>query len=71
LINVYKGTNDKLNYLIVNETGRIWIIQSPDVLELDEVEGMDMRIFFDETVNKKLDQLEMEGERMNLATPTA
>jgi hypothetical protein len=23
LINVYKGTNDKLNYLIVNETGRI------------------------------------------------
>jgi len=38
-------------------------------LERDEVEGMDTRIFFDEAVGKKLDQLEMEGEKMNLSTP--
>ena len=68
LINVYTGTNGKLNYLIVNEEGKVWIIQSPDVLELDEVAGMDTRVFFDESVNKKLDQLEMEGERINLSS---
>jgi hypothetical protein len=28
---------------------------------------MDIRIFTDEAVNKKLDQLEMEGERINIS----
>jgi hypothetical protein len=37
-------------------------------LEIDEVEGMDTRIFSDEAVEKKLDQLEMDGERVNLST---
>ena len=28
---------------------------------------MDIRLFTDEAVNKKLDQLEMEGERINIS----
>jgi hypothetical protein len=36
------------------------VIQSPEVLELDEVCDMNTRIFLDESVSKKLDQLEME-----------
>jgi hypothetical protein len=37
------------------------------VLELDEVCDMSTRIFLDESVDKKLDQLEMEGDRVNLS----
>jgi len=36
-------------------------------LELDEMCDMDIRLFADEAVNKKLDQLEMEGERINIS----
>jgi hypothetical protein len=35
-------------------------------LELDEICDMDIRLFTEEAVNKKLDQLEMEGERINI-----
>ncbi|MDR0859967.1 MAG: hypothetical protein LBO09_03100 [Candidatus Peribacteria bacterium] len=68
LINAYVGMGDKLNYLITNGEEKFAVIQSPDVLELDEVSGMDTWIFSDEAVEKKLDQLEMEGERVNLTT---
>ena len=43
------------------------VIQSPEVLELDEVCDMNTRIFPDESVSKKLDQLEMEWDRINLS----
>jgi hypothetical protein len=66
LINVYLGVNGKLNYLIVNEEMRCGIIQSPDVLESDEVCDMETWIFSDDAVGKKLDQLEMEGEKIDL-----
>lgn len=36
------------------------------MLEIDEVSGMDYWIFSDEAVEKKLDQLEMEGERIKI-----
>ena len=66
LINAYVGNGDKLNYVIIDEDERFGIIQSPEVLELDEVCDMDLWIFTDEAVSKKLDQLEMEGERINI-----
>jgi hypothetical protein len=66
LINVYLGINGKLNYLIVNEKMRCGIIQSPDVLESDEVCDMETWIFSDDAVGKKLDQVEMEGEKVDL-----
>lgn len=68
LIHAYVGNGDKLNFLITHDEEKFGIIQSPDVLELDEVCDMDTWIFSDEAVEKKLDQLEMEGERINLST---
>lgn len=66
MIKVFAWKGDKLNFLVIDDKISFGIIQSPEVLELDDVEGMDLRFFFDETVSKKLDQLEMEGEKINL-----
>lgn len=66
IISVFAGNGEKLNYLISHETGKFWIIQSPEVLEMDEVNGMDIRIFSDDSISKKLDQLEIEGERIDI-----
>jgi len=66
-IKVYAWNVDKLNFLISYEWTTFAIIQSPDVLELDEVCDMDTWIFPDESVSKKLDQLEMEWNRINLS----
>lgn len=67
LIKVYTWNWDKLNFLITYEGTTFAIIQSPEVLELDEVCDMANRIFPDESISKKLDQLEMEWNRINLS----
>jgi len=66
-IKVFAWNWDKLNFLISYEWTTFAIIQSPEVLELDEVCDMNTRIFPDESVSKKLDQLEMEWNRVNLS----
>ena len=66
-IKVYAGNWNKLNFLVTYEWTTFAIIQSPEVLELDEVCDMSVRIFPDESVSKKLDQLEMEWDRINLS----
>lgn len=65
-IKAFIGQNQKLNYLIQGNNKKFWIIQSPNVLELEEVDGMDSWLFLWENIEKKLDQLELEGERINL-----
>lgn len=65
-IKAFVGKNAKLNYLIQGNGKKFWIIQSSDVLELEEVDGMDTWLYFGESIEKKLDQLELEGERINL-----
>ena len=66
-IKVYAWNLNKLNFLVSYEWTTFAIIQSPEVLELDEVCDMSTRIFPDESVSKKLDQLEMEWDRINLS----
>ncbi len=66
-IKVFAWNWDKLNFLITYEWTTFAIIQSPEVLELDEVCDMSTWIFPDESVSKKLDQLEMEWDRVNLS----
>jgi hypothetical protein len=66
-IKVYAGNGNKLNFLVTHEWTTFAVIQSPEVLELDEVCDMSTRIFPDESVSKKLDQLEMEWDRINLS----
>lgn len=67
LIKVFLWNWNKLNFLITHEDTKFGVIQSPEVLELDEVCDMDTWIFPDVSVEKKLDQLEMEWERINLS----
>ena len=66
-IRVFTWNWNKLNFLISYEWATFAIIQSPEVLELDEVCDMNTWIFPDESVSKKLDQLEMEWNRINLS----
>ena len=62
------GKNNKLNYLIQWKNKKFWIIQSADVLELDEVWGMDTWLYLWENIEKKFEQLEMEWDLINLET---
>lgn len=66
-IKVYAWNWDKLNFLVTYEWTTFAVIQSPEVLEMDEVCDMSTWIFPDESVSKKLDQLEMEWDRINLS----
>jgi len=66
-IKVFSWNWNKLNFLVNYEWITFAIIQSPEVLELDEVCDMSTWIFPDESVSKKLDQLEMEWDRINLS----
>jgi len=65
-IKCFLGKGDKLNYVIDLDKKRIWIIQSPDVLENDEVGAIGERFYTDDRVAKKIDQLEFEGEQKKL-----
>lgn len=56
----------KLNYLIFFNWKKIWIIQSPDILESDDVEDMEYRLYTNDSVEKKIDQLELEWEKIKL-----
>lgn len=67
LIKVFAWNWNKLNFLVTHGETKFWVIQSPEVLELDEVCDMNTWIFPNESVEKKLDQLEMEGDRINLS----
>ena len=66
-ITVFAWNWDKLNFLVTYEWTSFAVIQSPEVLELDEVCDMNTWIFPDESISKKLDQLEMEWNRINLS----
>ena len=66
-IKVYAWNWNKLNFLVTYEWTTFAIIQSPEVLELDEVCDMSTWIFPDESISKKLDQLEMEWDRINIS----
>ena len=65
-IKVFAWNWDKLNFLVTYEWTSFAVIQSPEVLELDEVCDMNTWMFPGESVSKKLDQLEMEWNRINL-----
>ena len=59
-IECFLGANNKLNYIIHLENKNIGIIQSPDVLDLDEVGEVNFRLYQDDKIANKVDQLELE-----------
>jgi len=65
-IECFLGANNKLNYVLTLNNKKIGIIQSPDVLDLDEVGEVTFRLYQDDKIEKKIDQMELEGERQKL-----
>jgi len=63
---VFLWKDNKLNYLLNIDWKKIWIIQTPKILEEDEVTGMDRWLYLDDAVEKRLDQLEMVGKKLKL-----
>ena len=63
---VFLWKDNKLNYLLNIDWKKIWIIQTPKILEEDEVTGMDWWLYLDDAVEKRLDQLEMVGKKLKL-----
>lgn len=66
-IQVFLGENNLLNYLIVYGNKRIALLQSPDILENTTDFAVAQEWFYtDDTVLAKLEQLEVEGEKIKL-----
>jgi len=66
-IQCFLGKNDLLNYLIVYGNKRIALLQSPDILESTSDFAIAQEwIYTDDSVLAKLEQLEVEGERIKL-----
>ena len=63
---VFLWKDNKLNYLLNINWKKIWIIQTPKILEEDEVTWMDWWLYLDDAVEKRLDQLEMVGKKLKL-----
>lgn len=64
---VFLSKDNKLNYLLSIDWKKIWIIQTPKILEEDEVTGMDFWLYLDDAVEKRLEQLEMPGKKYKLS----
>lgn len=66
-IQCFLWKNELLNYLIVYENKRIALLQSPDILEKTTDFAVAQEwIYTDESVLAKLEQLEVEGEKIKL-----
>lgn len=65
-IECFLGANNKLNYVLAIEGKKIGIIQSADVLELDEVGEVNFRLYQDDKIANKIDQLELEWQKQKL-----
>lgn len=63
---VIVGKDNKLNYLVKTKEVTFAIIQTPAVLERDDVNDMDFWLFTDQRVESKIDQLELEWDKIFL-----
>lgn len=68
-IECFLGQNNKLNYIIHLENKKIGIIQSVEVLDLSEVGEVNFRLYQDDKIANKMDQLELEWEKQKLEIP--
>ncbi len=62
--------DNKLNYLVFMKQKKFWVIQSPDILESDEIQNMEYWLYTNDSVEKKIDQLELEWEKIKLEEST-
>lgn len=62
------GKGNLMNYFIKTKTKSFAIIQNAKALEDDDLVKVENWVFLDEAIEKKLDQLELEWDRINLST---
>ncbi len=60
------GKNNEMNYFIKTKKKSFAIIQTPKILEHEDIFNVQHWIYTNENVLKKLEQLELEGEKINL-----
>ena len=65
-IQCFLGEDQKLNYVVDLQEKKVAIIQSADVLELDEVGAVRFWLYTDDKIAAKMDQLELEGDKQKL-----
>lgn len=65
-VECFLGANNKLNYVLIVNDKKIGIIQSPDVLDLDEIGDVKFRLYQDDKIANKIDQLELEWQKQKL-----
>ncbi len=63
---LWKG--NLMNYFVKTKTKSFAVIQNAKVLDDDDLLTVEHWLYFDEAIEKKLEQLELEGEKMNLTT---
>lgn len=71
VIECFLGKNNKLNYILFINNKKIGIIQSADVLDLNEVGDVSFWLYQDEKIANKIDQLELEWEKQKLVVEQA
>lgn len=69
-IKTYAWDNWKLNYIVKLNWKKVAIIQNPDIIEKEELEGVWYWVFTDPFTAKLLDKLELEWERIDLNVKT-
>jgi len=68
-VKVLLWADDKLNYIISINWKKIWLIQSKDVMEKDDVTVITNRLYLDDKILAKIEQMELEGEKTKLVFP--
>lgn len=66
MVECFVGKENKLNYVIIMGDKKISVIQSPEILEDKEIGDMDYRLYMDDVIAKKINQLELEGNQIKL-----
>jgi len=65
-IKVLLWNDGKLNYIINTNWKRIWLIQSQDIMEKDDVIVVTNRLYLDDKILEKIEQMELEWEKVKL-----
>lgn len=65
-IKVYLSKDGKLNYIFTVNKKKIGLVQSPKILEEDDMNSMYAWLYLDDAVEKKIDQLELEWKKFKL-----
>lgn len=69
-IKAIMGKGNEMNYFIKTKSKSFAVIQSPKILAHDELIKVNHWIFTNDKAQQKSEQLELEGEKINLTTLT-